>query len=137
MRIPRTEDTAILLMSELALHYQKGNIPLSSVAAQHGLSALFLKNLARKLKSAGLIASREGAAGGYILARDPKVISVWQITEAVKRDNFTDVKKPLFSGACPLTNHCIPEIIRRSLNNAVESGLRSINLTDLISGSYE
>jgi Rrf2 family cysteine metabolism transcriptional repressor len=130
MKLPRTEDTAILLVSELAENYQKGPLSLAQIAKKHGLSFLFLKKLARCLKQAGLIISSEGVNGGYELARFPQTINVWEVIEAVSPVS-KDQKQHVSESTCPLNEHCLPQIIRQSVTHTLKTSLSAITLVNL------
>jgi len=132
MRIPRQEDVAILFMTELV---RSGHIqlPLSRVAEKHGISVLFLKKVALLLKHAQLITSKEGAGGGYLLARNPSRISVWDIMQAFASERY---KMPSSMGGaqtCPLYTDCLPQKVKRTVLNAIEKSTSGINLSSLAS----
>jgi Rrf2 family protein len=128
MKLPRTVDTAILFVSVLASRYGQGPVSLSSIANRHGLSFLFLKKLARYLKSAGIIISHEGINGGYVLSRPPQEINVWQIIEAVSGDDR--LPPPQTIEKCPLNSQCLPQNIRTSIGNALKISLANITLVN-------
>lgn len=132
MKVPRQEDVALLLMGELAKHYRQGLLSLSSVAATHGVSSLFLKKIARQLKSAGLIDSKEGANGGYVLTRHPKKITVWNIIQAVAGP---DPDRPLVlkdTSVCPLVSNCLPQQINKRIHDTLEQGFSNMHVSDLL-----
>lgn len=129
MRIPRTEEVAILFMSELVTGYPEKFITLASVAKRHGVSLLFLKKLARLLKFAELVQSKEGVSGGYMLTKDPKGMSLWDIMKAVDHRTFEHTQ---FHKVCPLNIQCIPQRIHRSMNEALEEKFSDITLVDIL-----
>lgn len=131
MKLPRTEDLAILLMSELALRYGKDKVSLSAVANNHGVSVLFLKKLARLLRQAELIISKEGVNGGYSLSKNPNEITVWQIIQAVAENDLVLEQKSM-QNTCPLYAGCIPQKIRSTISNQMEKALSDITLAKLI-----
>lgn len=129
MKIPKQEDFAILLMSELANGYGKKLVSLSSVATTHGVSALFLKKIARLLRQAGLVTSKEGIGGGYALAKHPSRISVWEIMQAASGKEVQRIT----SRVCPLYAACLPQRINKTIGDSVEKGLRGITLLQCLS----
>lgn len=112
-------------MSELAKSYGKKLVSLSEIAGIHGVSVLFLKKIARLLRGAGLIVSKEGATGGYALARSPNAISVWDVLHAAsgKVDS-----KSLSNTPCPLFTRCLPQRINKTIEESVEKSLRAITI---------
>jgi Rrf2 family protein len=129
MKLPRTEDTAILMVSEISENYRKGPVTLSAIARRHGLSFLFLKKLARNLRMAGLISGREGLKGGYELNKSPDEINVWQIISAVR--DISKIHKSPSPEVCPLNDRCLPQSIERSIDIALETSLSKITLSVL------
>ncbi len=130
LRLLRQEDVAILLMSELA-HYPDRSISLAEIGKNHGVSMLFLKKLARHLRGAGLIESKEGAYGGYKLARDARAISVWDVMQAVGGEQKIEHSRNT-QEQCPLYAGCLPQTIRKTLSDALRGSLSTIFLCDLI-----
>lgn len=77
-RLSQKADYGFILLSHLARANGKVT-SISSIARKNKLSAKFLSQVASDLKKAGLIASREGVTGGYILARKPKEVSLLSV----------------------------------------------------------
>ncbi|MFO0842927.1 MAG: Rrf2 family transcriptional regulator [Gemmataceae bacterium] len=84
MRISAKAEYACAAMLELAASY--GNpqpVRIKAIAAAQGISDRFLVQILLQLKTAGLVASVRGAAGGYQLARSPEAITLAQIINAI------------------------------------------------------
>lgn len=76
---------ACLAMLELALRDGSGEpVRLRDVAAAHRIPSPFLVQILLQLKSAGLVESTRGAAGGYRLARRPADISLADIVDVME-----------------------------------------------------
>ena len=56
---------------------------LEELAQREAVSANFLVQILNDLRRSGLIESRRGKTGGYLLARAPEAITLRQIVEAV------------------------------------------------------
>jgi len=56
---------------------------LDDLAQREAVSGNFLVQILNDLRRAGLIESRRGQAGGYLLARPPEAITLTQVVEAV------------------------------------------------------
>ncbi len=74
----------IRVMVELARRDQEAPIPLAEIAAAEGLPLAYLEHLAARLRKAGLVASRRGSRGGYLLARDAREITMAEVVEALE-----------------------------------------------------
>ncbi len=58
-------------------------VPIATVAERRGMPVQFLEQLFSTLRRAGLVDSRRGAKGGYMLARSPEQITVLQVVQAL------------------------------------------------------
>ncbi len=58
-------------------------LPIDEIAQRQDVPANYLVQILSDLKSSGLIESRRGKAGGYLLARPPQQISVGDVLRAV------------------------------------------------------
>jgi Rrf2 family protein len=84
MRVSAKAEYACIAMVHLALHY-RDPVParIKAIAEAHGIPQRFLVQILLQLKTAGLVASVRGAAGGYQLAKSPDKISLAEIISAV------------------------------------------------------
>lgn len=57
---------------------------LDDLAQREAVSSNFLVQILNDLRRAGLIDSRRGASGGYLLSREPDKINMRQIVDAVE-----------------------------------------------------
>ena len=84
MKSSTKADYACRAMEVLALHHP-GVEPLciDEIAKQRSIPANYLVQILLELKRNGLIKSRRGKAGGYVLARSPQEISLGDILRAI------------------------------------------------------
>jgi Rrf2 family transcriptional regulator, cysteine metabolism repressor len=59
-------------------------VPLAEIAERDGLPLAYLEHLVARLRKAGLIDSRRGARGGYMLARPAREITMAEVVEALE-----------------------------------------------------
>lgn len=69
----------VRLMLDLAVNAGNGPVSLKEIAARQEISEKYLSNIIPPLKNAGLIRSTRGAQGGYVLAKDPREITLKEI----------------------------------------------------------
>src|ERR1700730_1591107 len=74
----------VRVMVELARHAGEEPVPLAEIAARDGLPLAYLEHLVARLRKAGLVDSRRGSRGGYLLARSPMEITMAEIVEALE-----------------------------------------------------
>jgi Rrf2 family protein len=84
MRVSAKAEYACIAMLELAANYAEPQpVRVKSIADAHGIPLRFLVQILLQLKTAGLVASVRGAAGGYQLARAPGEITLADIIGAI------------------------------------------------------
>lgn len=84
MKISQKLEYACRALAQLARqHDAKTLTRLEQLAKREAVSANFLVQILNDLRRAGLIESRRGKSGGYLLARPPGEISLRQVVEAV------------------------------------------------------
>jgi Rrf2 family cysteine metabolism transcriptional repressor len=71
-------------MSVYARHYGQGPLSLTEVANSQGISQAYLEQIAIDLRRAGLLESRRGAQGGYLLTRAPEDTTAGDVIRALE-----------------------------------------------------
>jgi Rrf2 family transcriptional regulator, cysteine metabolism repressor len=74
----------VRVMVELARRAGDDPIPLTEIAEHDGLPLAYLEHLVARLRKAGLVDSRRGSRGGYMLARSPAEITMAEVVEALE-----------------------------------------------------
>lgn len=84
MRISQKLEYACRALAQLAKRYDGRTITrLEDLAQREAVSANFLVQILNDLRRGGLVVSRRGKTGGYMLARPATSITLAQISEAV------------------------------------------------------
>ncbi|WP_392532958.1 RrF2 family transcriptional regulator [Nostoc sp. C117] len=77
MVISNKSEYALLALLELATCYPNGDaLQIREIAVLQDIPNRYLEQLLATLRRGGLIKSIRGAKGGYVLARDPRAITV-------------------------------------------------------------
>ena len=71
-------------MYELALHYGQGHLQIRDIAEKANIPQNYLEQILATLRKEGLIQSIRGAGGGYLLAKTPNTISVFDVLVALE-----------------------------------------------------
>jgi len=74
----------VRVMVELARREGGDPVPLAEIAEHDGLPLAYLEHLVARLRKAGLVDSRRGSRGGYMLARAPEQITMAEVVEALE-----------------------------------------------------
>ena len=85
MRISQKLDYANRAVLQLAKHYDGKSVQkLDEVSQKESIPSSFLVQILTDLKRAGIVVSKRGKAGGYLLGRAPATISLADVIEAVE-----------------------------------------------------
>jgi Rrf2 family cysteine metabolism transcriptional repressor len=82
----KTEYACIAILELAARHGSGEPVRIRDIAEAHGVPSRFLVQILLQLKSAGLVNSIRGAAGGYQLAKEPDEISLLDVMAVVDPD---------------------------------------------------
>lgn len=83
MRISARADYAVRAALDLTTHFGKSPRSAESIALDGSIPASFLEAILTALRKGGIVESRRGAHGGYLLARPPAEITVADIVRSV------------------------------------------------------
>ena len=75
----KTEYACVALLELAVRHGSTRPVRIREIAQANGIPASFLVQILLQLKGAGIVTSTRGAAGGYLLARDPAEISLGEV----------------------------------------------------------
>lgn len=104
----------------------------------------FLEKILQKLRRSGIVESKKGTDGGYLIGRPTRNISVWDIlntldgpvrtfvppiTNALPASNATSVASA--GWPCPPYSHCQTNEVWRMLEGEIEKTLTKITLEKL------
>jgi Rrf2 family protein len=109
MRVSTRGDYACRALLSLALHASEvGPQSVRDIAQRTGLPQPYLEQILLALKGAGLVRSKRGVGGGYVLSRDPESITLADIVSAVDGPIVLgDFGVPHENGACDHEGQCV------------------------------
>lgn len=127
MRLPLKTEYACQVLAQLASrHGETGLRQVEELAAAERLSPNYLVQILTTLRQAGLVLSRRGKNGGYLLARHPSEITLAEIALAMEGGALIE-SSPGNGGESAGTVHAA--WVRA--NEALLSSCSEIRLTDL------
>jgi len=134
VRVSTRGDYASRALLSLALHADaEGPTSVRDIADRTGLPQPYLEQILLALKGAGLVRSKRGVGGGYVLARDPADITLSQIISAVDGPIVAgDFGRPHEDGACDHEGQCILLSVWASVGEHMRSHLDSFTLQDMV-----
>ncbi len=87
MKITYRGDYALKAILELALRYEESGsdaVPINEIAKFGDMPKKFLEQILLILVRGGLLKSKRGAGGGFLLARPPKDITVGEVIRLIE-----------------------------------------------------
>ncbi|MBC8443802.1 MAG: Rrf2 family transcriptional regulator [Deltaproteobacteria bacterium] len=111
---------ALRAIFELAKHLDGGPTKISAIAEAQRIPVRFLEVILGQLKGSGLVESKRGFYGGYLLTRAPKDITVGDIFRYMLRDVESAECIACVSGnSCPFQGNCAFASMWHQVNEAI------------------
>jgi Rrf2 family protein len=131
--ISQTVEYSLRAVLVLASKYDQA-MTVREMAELARLPAPYLSKIMKGLVRAGIVQSRRGLGGGFNLARNPKEITIWDVTQAI--DPLERIR------TCPLgiEGHTMLCPLHRRIDQAIEqieTAFRSSTLDEILNESDE
>jgi Rrf2 family iron-sulfur cluster assembly transcriptional regulator len=133
VKVSARGDYASRALLSLALHADDGRPnSVRDIAERTGLPQPYLEQILLALKGAGLVRSKRGVGGGYVLARPTDEITLAEIVGAVDGPIAAgDFGEPHANGACDHEGQCVLLAIWGDVGARMRTLLQSISLADI------
>ena len=115
---------------ELAMHYGQDPVKLNIIADKQKISLKYLEQVMTPLRVSGYVKTLRGSRGGYILARPPEDINLFEVVQCVEGSlSLVDcIDSP---AVCTRVNLCATRDAWISVKEAIYRELSSITLAEL------
>ena len=123
---------AVHVLAAIA-HYET-SFTSETLAGSVNANPIFVKRILAKLSKAGLVTATVGKSGGYALSKNPKSISLLDISHAVSPPDVFAIHSYEKKKWCVVSNN-IKEVmgdVRDRTQTAVDSDLRKTSLADVV-----
>ena len=108
MKVSTRGDYACRALLSLTLHADGFPTSVRDIAERTGLPQPYLEQILLALKGAGIVRSKRGVGGGYVLVHDPAEVTLAQIVSAVDGPIVVgDFGDPHKDGACDHEGQCV------------------------------
>jgi len=131
---------ALNALVDLSYSYKSGElVPLSEIAARRQMPLKFLEQIMLVLKKAGLVTSRRGIGGGFILRRPPDSITVGHVIRLIDGDFdiFPHEKKTEWDQPVGKYEEIAIQEMRKDVVDAIDGVVSSRTLADLMRRAEE
>ena len=132
MRLSKKTEYALRALIYAAQHPEGTTFQIKELAERNRIPKKFLELILLELKNAGIVESRRGVGGGYLLARRPETIHSLEIIEAVEGP-IAPAKTQKRKGRKALGEESSPAVSRlvRETSEAIQAVLDRWTLADL------
>ena len=135
VKVSTRGDYASRALLSLALHVGRDASQRRSATSPSApaLPQPYLEQILLALKGAGLVRSKRGVGGGYVLARSPGDITLGQIVSAVEGPIVAgDFGEPHQNGACDHEGQCVLLAVWADVGEHMRRHLDSFTLADMV-----
>jgi Rrf2 family protein len=132
VKVSTRGDYASRALLSLAMHADGSPTSVRDIADRTALPQPYLEQILLALKGAGLVRSKRGVGGGYVLARPPAEITLAQIVSAVDGPIVVgDFGEPHQNGACDHEGQCVLLAVWANVGDHMRQLLEGSTLADI------
>jgi len=136
LQLTKKASYGLIAVFELAGSPTGDPVSASAIAGRYDLPAPFVEKILHRLKQSGLVESKQGRSGGYVLAKEPSRVSVREVLEAL--DESLDLVGCLGTDdCCDLTSICPTKSAWGTINRRFHALLEDLTLDDLRSSKAD
>jgi Rrf2 family iron-sulfur cluster assembly transcriptional regulator len=127
MKVSTRGDYAARALLSLALHGSERPTSVKEIAERTNLPQPYLEQILLSVKGAGLVRSKRGVGGGYVLARPPQEITLAEIVTAVEGPQL-----PLPEHPDHCEGHCVLQEVWIGVDEETRHVLARVTLQELV-----
>ena len=134
MKLSVRGEYALRALLVLGLRYDQPVVPIKTISQEQKIPKRFLEQILNDLKSAGIVQSRRGIAGGYRLARRPEEITLAAVVRHIEgalapvscvSENFYE------KCSCPDEERCAIRSVMKEIRQAVVRIAERVTIAEL------
>ena len=134
MKLSVRGEYALRALLVLALNYDESVVRIQTISEQQNIPKRFLEQILNDLKSAGVVQSRRGVAGGYRLARRPEDIPLAVVVRHIEGAlaPVSCVSERFYEKcSCPDESRCAIRTVMKEVHEAVVKIMERVTVADL------
>src|SRR5580698_860618 len=134
MKLSLRGEYALRALVVLGMNYGKEVLRIQTISDQQNIPKRFLEQILNDLKSAGIVESRRGVAGGYRLSRPPEKISLALVIRHIEGPlaPVSCVSEKFYSRCtCPDEAKCGIRSVMKEVREAIVKILEDVSVAEL------
>jgi len=134
MKLSLRGEYALRALLVLGINYDQPVISITAISQQQNIPKRFLEQILNDLKSAGLVRSKRGVAGGYQLARSPQDISLASVIRHIEGAlaPVSCVSERFYEKcSCPDESRCAIRSVMKEVREAVVKIVEKVTVAEL------
>lgn len=134
MKLSLRGEYALRALLVLGLHYDEQVVRIKTISDQQNIPKRFLEQILNDLKSAGIVQSRRGVAGGYRLARRPEEITLAAVVRHIEGAlaPVSCVSERFYEKcSCPDEARCAIRSVMKEIREAVVKVAERVTIAEL------
>lgn len=134
MKLSVRGEYALRALLVLGLNYDQSVVRIQTISEQQKIPKRFLEQILNDLKTAGVVESRRGVAGGYRLARRPQDISLAVVIRHIEGAlaPVSCVSERFYEKcSCPDESRCAIRSVMKEVRDAVVKIVERVTVADL------
>jgi Rrf2 family cysteine metabolism transcriptional repressor len=134
MKLSLRGEYALRALLVLGLSYGPAVVRIQKISEEQNIPKRFLEQILNDLKSAGVVQSRRGVAGGYRLARPPEKITLAEVVRHIEGAlaPVSCVSERFYEKcSCPDESRCAIRSVMRDIREAVVKIAERVTIAEL------
>jgi len=131
MKLSTRTRYGVRAMLEIALHGNNHPVDLNKISENQEISKKYLHNLLMHLKNGGFITSIRGKSGGYLLAKKPEDINLYDLFQTL--EGSVDLVECIGNDdLCERSVICTTRKLWSRISHVIKNELENTTLQDLL-----
>jgi len=134
MKLSLRGEYALRALLVLGLNFDQPLVRIQAISDQQNIPKRFLEQILNDLKSAGLVQSKRGMAGGYRLARNPEQITLAAVVRHIEGAlaPVSCVSEKFYEKcSCPDESRCPIRSVMKEIREAIVQIAERVTIADL------
>ncbi len=124
---------------DIAYNGGRAGVQVKDVSRRQAISPRYLEQIFHRLKKAGIVQSKRGPAGGYLLARKPEDLTVGEIVRITEGpiEPVLCLNPDKSGRSCDRIDNCVTRPIWKEAGQRLRDYLDSVTIQDLCDRARE